>query len=177
MIAVLVAAYLAGRGVRPLLQFAVGALPCVLLLLAYDAAAFGAPWHLSYAYVANAFEAEQSHGLFGIGAPHAYSTYLVFAGGGGLLVISPVLLPAVVGLRLLARRYGPEALVCVAVTAAFLVLNCGYFLAYGGFSPGPRFLAPAPPLLAVRLAPAFSRAPRRTADLAAVSYVAPTAPL
>src|SRR5439155_26286486 len=32
MIAVLVAAYLAGRGVRPLLQFAVGALPCVLLL-------------------------------------------------------------------------------------------------------------------------------------------------
>jgi len=177
MIAVIVAAYAALRGLRPLLRFAAGALPGVLLLAVYDTAAFGAPWHLSYAYVANAFEAEQSHGLFGIGAPHAYSTYLVFAGGGGLLVISPVLIAAAAGLRLLARRYGPEALVCVAVTAAFLVLNCGYFLAYGGFSPGPRFLAPALPFLAVGLAPAFARAPRLTAGLAAVSIVATTARL
>src|SRR5207237_6405269 len=97
--------------------------------------------------------------------------------GGGLLVISPVLLAAAAGLGLLARRNGPEALVCIAVTAAFLVLNCGYFLAYGGFSPGPRFLAPALPFLAVGLAPAFARVPRLTARLAAVSITAPTARL
>ena len=115
--------------------------------------------------------------LFGIGAPHAYSTYLVFAGGGGLLVISPVLLAAAAGLGLLTRRYGREALVCIAVAIAFLVLDCGYFLAYGGFSPGPRFLAPALPFLAVGLAPAFARAPRMTAGLAAVSIVATTARL
>jgi hypothetical protein len=172
MIAVLVALYVGRRGVRPLLHYAAGALPGVLLLLAYDTAAFGAPWHLSYSYIANAFEAEQSHGLFGIGAPRAFSSYLVFAGGGGLLVISPVLVAAVVGLALLARRHRAETLVCLAVTAAFLVLNCGYFLAYGGFSPGPRFLVPALPFLAVGLAPAFARAPRTTAVLAVVSVVA-----
>ena len=177
MIAVLLAAYVARRGLRPLLLFAAGALPGVCLLLAYDTAAFGRPWHLSYAYVANGFRAEQSHGLFGIGAPHAFSSYLVFAGGGGLLVISPVLIAAAVGLTLLARRYPAEALVCVAVTAAFVVLNCGYFLAYGGFSPGPRFLVPALPFLAVGLAPAFARAPRATAVLATVSIVATTARL
>src|SRR2546423_14603893 len=88
-----------------------------------------------------------------------------------------MLLSAAAGLGLLARRYGPESLVCIAVTAAFLVLNCGYFLAYGGFSPGPRFLAPALPFLAVGLAPAFARAPRLTASLAAVPIIAPTARL
>jgi hypothetical protein len=177
MIAVLVALYVARRGVRPLLHFAAGALPGALLLLAYDTASFGAPWHLSYSYVANAFEAEQSHGLFGIEAPRAFSSYLVFAGGGGLLVISPVLVAAVVGLALLARRCRAETLVCIAVTAAFLVLNCGYFLAYGGSSPGPRFLVPALPFLAVGLAPAYARAPRATAVLAAVSVVATIARL
>jgi hypothetical protein len=177
MIALLVAVYVARQGIRPFLRFVAGALPGLLLLLAYDTAAFERPWHLSYSYVANQFEAEQSHGLFGIGAPHAFSSYLVFAGAGGLLVISPVLVATAVGLALLARRYTAEAIVCLAVTIAFLVLNCGYFLAYGGFSPGPRFLVPALPFLAVGLAPAFARVPRATAILAVVSVVATTARL
>jgi hypothetical protein len=82
-----------------------------------------------------------------------------------------------VGLGLLAHRYSAEALVCLAVTAAFVVLNCGYFLAYGGFSPGPRFLVPALPFLALGVAPAFARAPRATTVLVAVSVVATTARL
>jgi hypothetical protein len=92
-------------------------------------------------------------------------------------VISPVVVAAAVGLALFWRRYPAEALVCAAVTAAFIVLNCGYFLPYGGFSPGPRFLVPALPFLAVGLGPIFARAPRATAVLAAVSIVATTARL
>ena len=177
MIAVVLAAYVAIRGARPLLRFAAGALPGLLLLAAYDTAAFGAPWRLSYSYVANRFEAEQSHGIFGVGAPHARSTYLVFAGGGGLLVISPLLVAAAAGLVLLARRHRREAVVCGVVALAFVVLDCGYFLAYGGFSPGPRFLVPALPFLAVGLAPAFTRAPRLTAGLTALSVAATVARL
>ena len=63
--------------------------------------------------------------------------------------------------------------VCVAVIAIFLLLNSGYFLPYGG-SPGPRFLLPALPFLALGLGPAFARAPRLTAALASVSIASMT---
>jgi hypothetical protein len=174
IVSAIVACYVAFHGLRALLRFAAGAVPGIALLAAYETAAFGRPWHLSYAYVANRFAEDQAHGLFGIGAPHGFSTYIVFAGGGGLLVISPVLVAAAFGLVPLGRRHRLEAFVCGAVVVAFLALNCGYFLAYGGFSPGPRFLVPALPFLALGLAPAFARAPRLTAALAVLSVFATT---
>ena len=177
MTAAVVAAYVVLAGRRPFLRYVAGVLPGVLLLAAYETAAFERPWHLSYAYVANRFQADQASGLFGIGAPHAFSTYLVFAGGGGLLVISPVVVAGAAGLAALVRRYPPEALAAVAVVVAFIALNCGYFLAYGGFSPGPRFLVPALPFLALGVGPAFARLPRLTAAVAALSVLATTARL
>ena len=131
MIAAIVGIYLAVAGVRPLLRYAAGALPGAALLAAYETAAFDRPWHLSYAYVANRFQADQAQGLFGIGAPHAFSTYLVFAGGGGLLVISPVVAAGAAGLGALVRRYPPEAVACIAVGIAFLALDCGNLLLLG----------------------------------------------
>jgi hypothetical protein len=174
LVAAILAAYVAASGLRALLRFAAGCLPAAALLGAYDTAAFGSPWHLSYRYVANRFAEDQARGLFGIGVPHAFSSYLVASGGGGLLVISPVVVAAAFGLVLLGRSHRREALVCGAVGVAFLALNCGYFLAYGGFSPGPRFLVPALPFVALGLGPAFARAPRLTGLLAAVSIVATT---
>ena len=52
------------------------------------------------------------------------------------------------------------------------MLNCGYYVPYGGVSPGPRFLVPSLPFLALGLAPAFARSPRPTAALAVLSVTA-----
>ena len=43
-----------------------------------------------------------------------------------------VLAAAAWGLGLLWRNYRAEVAVCVAITGIFLLLNCGYFLPYGG---------------------------------------------
>ncbi len=175
-IGVILACYAALAGRRALAGYALGALPPLLLLAAYDWAAFGSPFHLSYRYVGDqAFVPGQSSGLFGINLPTWHAVRLVFAGDRGLLVACPVLVAAAAGLVLLARRYRAEAIVCGAVAAVFVVANCGYFLPYGGSSPGPRFLTPMLPFLAVGLGPAFARWRVATAALATASIVAMTA--
>jgi hypothetical protein len=171
-IVVILGVYAALRGRRSVAAFVAGTIPAIGLLGLYDTLAFGRPWHLSYRYVAGAYGTDQAHGFFGIGVPHLHSVHEVLVGYRGLIVVSPVLLAAAWGLFLLARTHAAEAAVCIAVTLFFVVLNCGYFLPYGGGSPGPRYLVPALPFLAVGLGPAFARRARLTTLLAALSIVA-----
>jgi hypothetical protein len=174
-LALVLAVYVLLQGARPLVRYALGALPPLVLLGAYDWAAFGSPFHLSYRYVANMYAAEQSSGFFGIHAPRAHAVREVFVGDKGLLVVSPVLVAAAAGLVLLARRHRAEAVVCGAVTALALVANCGYFLPYGGISPGPRFTVTALPFLCLGFPLALARARAAVLALAAASIVATTA--
>lgn len=177
LILVVLLCYTALQGRRAVLRYLAGAAPGIALISAYDWAAFGAPWHTPLGYTTN-FGAGEKLGLFGIQLPHLDAARLVFVGERGLLVTSPVLVAAAAGLVLLWRRgLRAEALVCGVVTAAYLVAECGYFLPYGGLSPGPRFFIPALPFLGLGLAPAFARWPRTTTVLTAVSVVATTAVL
>jgi hypothetical protein len=162
------------RSGRAVGRYAAGAVAGLAALAAYDWLAFGAPWRLSYRYVDNLYQPVQEAGFFGIKLPTWYATHQVFAGRGGLIAATPVLVAAAWGLRLLWPRYRAEVAVCIAVTAVFLILNIGYFLPYGG-SPGPRFLLPALPFLALGLGPAFAWRPRLTAALAFVSIASMTA--
>lgn len=159
---------------RSLLRYAAGVVPGVLLLGAYDWVAFGSPLHLSYRYVANKYAAEQSQGLFGISVPGWHSIMQVLVGDRGLLLVCPIALVALFGLGLLARRHRAEAATCVVIFLGFLGLSFGYFLPYGGVSPGPRFLVPALPFLAVGLGPAFARFPVISGVLAVPSLIAST---
>jgi hypothetical protein len=174
LIALAVLAYARRRA----LWVALGAVPAIVLLGAYDWAAFGSPFHLSYRYVANRFAERQHGGLFGIGAPSAHGLEDVLVGDRGLLLFSPVLVVAAFGLWLLWRRgLRAEAVVAAFVTVAFVLYDAGYFLPYGGNSPGPRFVAPALPFLALGLGPALARLPRTTLVLGAVSVFLTTADL
>ena len=175
IIAILACYIVVLQGGRALLRYVGGVVPGVALLLAYNALAFGAPWHFSYHYIAGGNAVNQNSGFFGIHLPYASAVGDVFVGRGGLLLISPVLPAAAFGLVLMGRRYRAEAIVCGAVTAAFCFLNCGYFAPYGGVSPGPRFLIPCLPFLALGLSSAFRRFFGLTAVLAALSVIATTA--
>src|SRR5262249_47385353 len=88
-IAAIVALAVLLRGLRPLGLYGLGTLPPLLLLGAYDWAAFGSPFHLSYRYIVNEYAGDQASGFFGIGAPHLHAIREVFVGSRGLLVISP----------------------------------------------------------------------------------------
>ncbi|HEY7421966.1 MAG TPA: hypothetical protein VH541_08140 [Gaiellaceae bacterium] len=168
--AAVIAGFCVYRHGRGLIWLAAGAGPAAVALGAYDRAAFGSPFHLSYRYVANKFATEQHRGFFGISIPSAHGLYLALVGNRGLLVYSPVLVAAAVGLGLLWRRgFRAETLVAAVIVVVFVVVDAGYFLPYGGVSPGPRFFALAVPFLALGLAGALGRYPRTTLALGAVS--------
>ncbi len=174
LIVAILGAYVALQGGFALFNYIRGVLPGAALLWTYNWLAFGAPWRFSYRYIDGASAGDQAAGFFGIHLPYAHAVREVFAGSSGLLVVSPVVVAAAYGLVVLGRRHRAEAVVCSAVVLAFLFLNCGYFLPYGGVSPGPRFLTPCLPFLALGLAPAFARRFRLTAALTVASVVAIT---
>jgi hypothetical protein len=175
LIALALLVYCVWRHRRRALWFLAGAVPPAVALGAYDWAAFGSPFHLSYRYVANAYTESQHHGFFGIGVPTLGGLKDVLFGTRGLLYFSPVLVAAAVGLWLLWRRgVRAEAVLAAVVVVVFLLLNAGYFLVYGGGTPGPRFFAPALPFLALGLPCALARWPRSTLVLALGSAILTT---
>lgn len=169
-------AYVVVTGGRAVLSYVAGVLPGAAILGAYNWAAFDSPFHLSYRYTSEAFAEQQGAGFFGIGVPSPHGLHLVLVGNRGILVDSPVLLAGGAGLVLL-WRYGhrAEASVCGVVSLSLLWLNSGYFLPYGGDSPGPRFIVIALPFLALGLPFAFAAKPVLTTALAAVSVIASVA--
>jgi hypothetical protein len=147
--------------------YAAGGLLGVLPLVIYNKLAFGSVSYFSYN---NAIAEQGSNGhavlglndggFFGITTPSFTNAFDLLFSAKGLFLLSPVLLMAFFGLVLIWRSgKRAEAGVIGAIFAAYLLYNAGYWLPFGGGSPGPRFLIPVIPFLGLALAPAFKKLP------------------
>ncbi len=155
--------WLLRRGGAYAAGIAVGLVPLAL----YNLAAFHSLTHVAYANVP-----QQHKGFFGITAPSLRVAATLLGDSRGLLTLAPVLVMGALGTLALYRRgRRAEALTIAGVCLCYLTYNSGYYLPFGGGSPGPRFLATTLPFLALPLAIAFERWPGPTIALAAVSIV------
>jgi hypothetical protein len=159
--------------VRRTAAYAAGTVAGALPMLAFNTWAFGNPLKLAYGD-AVAFPGTSghdllglnSHGFFGITAPRFDSAISLLLAGRGLLVLTPIVVMSVVGVFMMRHRHRAEANTILAIAAVYFIYNSGYWLPFGGGTPGPRFLIPALPFLAIGLAYAYKRLPAVTLGLA-----------
>lgn len=130
-------------------EFVVGASLPTLLLLGYNYLAFGSPWDMGYFHHATdlfqkVHSAENPLGLRGIAASRVIP--LLWGGYRGLFFYAPILMLAIPGWVVLARRreWGMTIVTAATVLAIFLV-NLSYPEWTGGWSTGPRLLVPLIP--------------------------------
>ena len=152
--------------------FVLGILP----LLAYNAWAFGSPWTLGYTNALKAPAGDgapivgaNDEGFYGVGVPDPRAALSLLVSEKGLVLVAPLVAAAAVGLPLLWRSRRREAAVCGAIPLLFLAYNAAYYLPFGGQGPGPRFLVPALPFLALPLALALRSRPLVVAGVGVVS--------
>jgi hypothetical protein len=154
--------------------YAAGAVAGSLPVFAYNWWALGSPFKLAYSKAVaviglsgHASLGLNSDGFFGITLPRPGAAVDLLFASRGLLVLTPVVVMAVVGVVLMHRRgRRAEAWTVAAVAGAYFLYNIAYWQPYGGGTPGPRFLIPALPFLALGLAFAYRRLPATTLALA-----------
>jgi hypothetical protein len=177
--AIVLGLYAMRRSIKRGAAYAAGVAVGVMPLIAYNVWAFGSPTHSSYTG-AVAIQGDTGHdvvglndsGFFGIDPPDFQIALDLLFANKGLITLAPVLALGLVGLVLLHRRgHRAEAYVIGGLFLIYLTYNSGYWLPFGGGSPGPRFLIPVLPFLAVPLALAWRRWPATALGLGAVSVV------
>ncbi len=149
-------------GVRPAVRVVSGltggALLCAGILMAYQYACFGSPFHVAYSSE-EGFEAMRS-GFFGISLPTWAALREILIGEfRGLLPLAPIFAIAPFGL-LLPSRNRTLAWLAGFIVVFYVLLNAAYHYWEGGWSFGPRHLSPALPFASLGLALLWTRAPR-----------------
>ncbi len=180
---------LLGAGLWPVLRRAItygaGVIVGVIPIFAYNQWAFGSPTTNSYSqavdiqgFSGHATIGLNSGGFFGIGVPDPQAAAELLLAPRGILTITPVVIAGLYGV-LLMRSNGKraEANLIIGVVALFFIYDTGYWLPFGGGTPGPRFLIPTLPFIALGFAEAWRRIPATTLVLSACGFVVMTTAL
>lgn len=176
IVGIALAVFLAARARRSLLPYALGGLPAVCFLLAYQWALLGSPFASTYSQK----PAHQQASPLVTGVPDPGQALEILFGSRGILLFTPIVGAGVWGLWRLARAAGPlrdDALVGLPVLLGFFLLQAGWPNPWGGEMPGPRYMIPAMPFLAVGIAAAWSASRRIVSALLLVSAFSMTWPL
>jgi hypothetical protein len=144
---------------RIIAALAVSALACAAVLMAYQYACFGSPFHLAYSSE-EGFEG-MKQGWFGINMPRLIRLRrILFSDYRGLLPLAPLLALAPVGLAVIGRRARGAALISTLIAIFYVLLNASYTYWEGGWSFGPRHVGPAIPFMCLWLAGLWTITPR-----------------
>lgn len=144
--------------------FAVGGLPLAVFLGAYQTIAFGSPFATSYGYsIFWGVVTEKRPFLEPFQGLHLEDVFRVFFAGRGIVIATPIVVLALVGLVWMIRyRRGVErqaAAVALAMFAGMLLIVFVWADPWGGGSPGPRYLTSALPPLVLGVSAAWSLRP------------------
>ncbi len=156
------------RNIRPVLWYVAGLAPFLLMFGWYNAIRTGTPFQTAISKRLMAGE----YPFFEISGPYGVLCLLV-SPGGSMFAFSPVLLPALAGLREFVRRFRREAMLSLAF-AIICVVSAGLRQKWFGFAGwGPRYTMPTLPFVLIPLAVWLeSAAVRRPAARVIFGFVA-----
>jgi hypothetical protein len=153
--------YVLWRHRRQTGSFLLGAVGPALFLAVYQWRAFGKPWHTPSAYYAGVINGT-SRGGYKI--PGIHEMLSVFSGPRGLLIGAPIAIVAIPvavwTVRKGSGRVREHAIVALAIAVPYLLLTAGWSGLPTLEEPGPRYLVPMLPFLAVPLAALWHRVAR-----------------
>jgi hypothetical protein len=159
---VILAGMLVVTGRRHIGWFVLGGVPFAALLATYHAAAFGSPFAHPYRYSAFSGVVEEAGAPLSVfSSLHPERIIEVFFAGRGFAVAMPIVLIALYGtvtlIRSTERRERVLAWVTLLMFAGYLGIVMLWTNPWGGDSPGPRYIMPAMPFLALGAAVGWSR--------------------
>lgn len=133
-----------GRSLVALIAFALPLVVIAGLLAAYNLARFGVPFGTGYHFESGeGFHANWLLGLWG----------LLFSPYRGIFWYTPLAIASVIAWPGFIRRHRAEGWLLAAVAVMLVALFGKWWMWWGGFAWGPRFLAPLAPILALVLVP------------------------
>ena len=144
---------------RVIAGVSVGAALCIVVLLGYLHAAFGA-FRPSYSYYdPKSFSFMQQQGYMGLTYPHPDRLLkLLFGCARGLFFASPVMLAAPVGLWWLGTEKNRSAgFVAGGIAVYYFLFNASFYWWKAGLTFGPRYAGACIPLLCLGLALVWER--------------------
>ena len=143
------------KGVMAWIIPALGGLIPILVMVAYNLQVYHAPFVSGYQYEYDPFyKANMANGIMGIGLPRLdVLFYETFHPAQGIFWQSPVLIMTLVGgfIMLRTKQFKVELAIAAFACGAYLLMNSGYFLWWGGDSFTPRHIIPMLPFLCLPL--------------------------